>query len=153
MVQAAPLIATRGVNIAPTAHCTQSSLSTYSTSADEANDVVRNPERLRAFVNHTDLEENPWFLIDFGQPVSYDEILVFNRIELPERVRHLVVDISVDGEGWHRIYTADPDAAPFGGTDGHPLRITTPGYETRYIRFQLQETTCLHFVAVEVYRW
>jgi hypothetical protein len=78
---------------------------------------------------------------------------VFNRLSVPERVRTLVVDISLDGQGWHRIHTTDPAGSVFGGTDGHPLRILTPGYQARFIRFQLLEKNHLHLVAVEVYRY
>ena len=152
MVQAAAAIETRGFNIAPQATCTQSSLSDWSTS-DGAQSVVNNPGRQGDFVIHTDLDENAWLLLDFGHPVDYDEILVFNRLSLPARVRTLVVDISVDGHGWHRIHTSDPAGGVFGGTDGHPLRILTPGYQTRFIRFQLLEKDYLHLVAVEVYRY
>ncbi len=92
-------------------------------------------------------------MLDFGAPVHYDEILVFNRLHQPQRARALVVDISIDGNGWHRIHACDPEAPPFGGTDGNPLRIVTPGYEARYIRFQVLGKEFLHFVAVEVYRY
>ena len=150
MVQATAPIEIRGINIAPRATCTQSSLSVWST-GDGAHSVVSNPGRQGDFAIHTDLDENAWLLLDFGQPVDYDEILVFNRLSVPERVRTLVVDISVDGQGWHRIHTSDPAGSVFGGTDGHPLRILTPGYQTRFIRFQLLEKGYLHLVAVEVY--
>ncbi len=153
MIEAPVLIETKGTNIAGQAFCTQSSLSVHSFTVDEANNVVANPDRSGDYRHHTDYEPNPWLLLDFGAPVRYDEILVFNRLHQPQRARTLVVDISIDGKGWHRIHTCDPEAPPFGGTDGNPLRIVTPGYETRFIRFQLQEPEFLHFVAVEVYRY
>jgi hypothetical protein len=71
MAQAASPIEARGVNIAPQATCTQSSLSVWS-AADGAQAVVNNPERLGDFVFHTDLDENAWLLLDFGHPVDYD---------------------------------------------------------------------------------
>ncbi len=102
---------------------------------------------------HIDRDDSAWLQLDFGHPVAYDEILVFNRLNIPYRARTLVVDISVAGEGWHRIHTSNPDEPIFGGTDGNPLRIVTPGYQARFIRFQLLEKEYLHFVAVEVYRY
>ncbi len=152
MAQATAAIGTRGVNIAPQAACTQSSLSMWSPS-DGANCVVNNPGRLGDFAIHTDEEEAAWLQLDFGSPVNYDEILVFNRLLIPERARTLVVDISVDGQGWHRIHTSDPAGPVFGGTDGNPLRIVTPGYQARFIRFQLLEKAYLHLVSIEVYRY
>lgn len=152
-------IKVHGVNIGPQATCTQSSLSTHSTSEDEANKLVHNPDRLGNFSQHTDFEENPWIMLDFGRTVRYDEILVFNRLQdvhgtpMTERARTMCVDISVDGLGWHTIHAGDPEAPTFGGTDGNPLRIVTPGYETRYIRFRLQEPNWLHLVAIEVYQY
>lgn len=157
--QLAAPIAVHGRNIAPQASCTQSSLSSHSLSEDEANRLVNNPDRLGDFVQHTDYEENPWVKLDFGRIIRYDEILVFNRLQdafgisMTERARTMTVDISVDGDGWYTIHACDPEAPAFGGTDGNPLRIVTPGYETRYIRFQLHDTNWLHLVAIEVYEY
>jgi hypothetical protein len=148
-----------GVNIAPRASCTQSSVSTHSSSEEEANKLVNNADRLGNFAQHTDFEENPWIKLDFGHTVRYDEILVFNRLQddfgvsMAERARSMTVDISIDGDGWYTIHTCDPEAPAFGGIDGNPLRIVTPGYETRYIRFQLQEPNWFHLVAIEVYQY
>lgn len=75
---------------------------------------------------HTDRDDSAWLLLDFGHPVAYDEILVFNPLNIPYRARTLVVDISVAGEGWHRIHTSNPDEPIFGGTDDNPLRIVRP---------------------------
>mgnify|MGYP006285351349 FL=1 len=135
------MVEVSGVNIAPQAFCTQSSLSTHSFSDDEANRLVSNPDRVGNFAQHTEFEDCPWIILDFGQVVRYDEILVFNRLQdafgcpMAERARTMTVAISVDGDGWHTIHACDPDAQPFGGTDGNPLRIVTPGYDTRYMRF------------------
>ncbi|MEI8251962.1 MAG: discoidin domain-containing protein [Synechococcus sp. ELA057] len=158
VIQLEAPIQVSGVNIAPQAYCTQSSLSVHSLADDEANRLVNNPGREGDYAQHTDYEENPWIQLDFGRIVRYDEILVFNRLfdsngmHLAERARTMVVDISTDGEGWFQIHAGDSDAPPFGGTDGNPLRILTPGYETRYIRFRLQETNWFHLVAIEVYQ-
>lgn len=144
-------VETTGINIAHLASCTQSSLSEWSTSNSEADNLVNNPRRMGEYVQHTEFEDCPWIELDFGSPVHYDEILVFNRLSQAGRARTLTIDISMDGEGWHRIHSSNPDAPAFGGTDGNPLRVLTPGYEARYFRFQLQEPNFLHLVAIEIY--
>lgn len=151
-IQPTQMINVIGTNIAPQAYCTQSSLCSWSVSDHEANRLVNNPERSGEYSQHTNFEENPWIQLDFGKVVSYDEILVFNRLPLAERARTLTIEISIDGEGWHQIHACDPEAPAFGGTDGKPLRVLTPNYETRFIRFQLHETNWFHLVAIEVYR-
>jgi len=147
------MIETKGHNIAPQSYCTQSSTCSWSVSEHEANRLVNNPDRLGEYSQHTDYEENPWIQLDFGKTIRYDEILVFNRLPLADRARSLSVEISIDGQGWHCIHASNPEQAPFGGTDGNPLRVLTPGYETRFIRFQLHETNWFHLVAIEVYRF
>ena len=146
------MVVVKGTNIAPQALCEQSSICCWSVSDNEANRLVNNPDREFEFAQHTDFEANPWIQLDFGKVVHYDEILVFNRLPLAERARTLSIEISIDCQGWHCIHICDPDAPPFGGTDGNPLRVLTPGYETRFIRLQLHEPNFFHLVAIEVYR-
>ena len=70
-------VKTIGVNIAPNAKLTQSStfgsfpaLSTFS------------GIRTGNYVFHTSLEKKPWIKLDFNSQQSFNEILVFNRLEL-----------------------------------------------------------------------
>jgi beta-1,4-mannosyl-glycoprotein beta-1,4-N-acetylglucosaminyltransferase len=143
-----------GTNIAPRARCTQSSTCEWSVSADEAQRAV-NGERNGAYSFHTNWEVNPYLLLDFEKVVDFDEIIVFNRIDeitcIP-RSRTLCVDISVDGVGWYRVYQGGPNQEDFGGIDGNPLRLDCPGYQTRFVRLQLQETNYLHLDSVEIYK-
>lgn len=147
--------AIKGLNIASSAHCTQSSLSAWSAGADEAQRAV-NGERNGRFSFHTDFEDRPFFLAAFNDIVGFDEIIVFNRI-YPEicipRARTLCVDISIDGKEWHRVYEGGSNHSDFGGIDGSPLRIVCPSYQTRLVRLQLQESNFLHLDSVEIYKY
>lgn len=144
-----------GLNIAIAARCTQSSLSQWSVGADEAQRAV-NGERNGSYSFHTDYEDRPFLLIDLNDVVDFDEIVIFNRI-YPDisisRSRTLCVDISIDGQGWHRVYEGSQQSKDFGGIDGNPLRIVCSGYYTRFVRLQLQEPNYLHLDSVEIYKY
>ena len=60
----------KGTNIAPKARCTQSSTCGWSVSADEAQRAV-NGERNGAYSFHTNLEANPYLLLDFEKVVDF----------------------------------------------------------------------------------
>ena len=100
---------------------------------------------------HTLWEENPWWMLDFGEQKTFDDILVFNRLDGPckPRARTLRVLISADAANWLEIYAHD--GTPFGGIDGFPLHIRCRGTRARFVKLQLNEANYLHLDQVEIY--
>jgi len=150
MARFAPKIETRWVNIAPRGACTQSSLSKWSSGPDEANRAVR-AEKTGGFAFHTDFQDEPWWRIDLGAAVRFDEILCYNRLDAcAERAAKLVVEISHDGEIWGIVHRNE---GGFGGLDGHPLRVVCPDTVAQYVRLRVADRTALHLDGVEIYDW
>ena len=144
------MIPTRGVNIARHGVCSQSSFSPWSVGRDEANRALR-AEKNGRFAFHTDFENNPWWQIDLGGEISFDEIICFNRIDVcADRAENLVVESSADGVNWNVLHQNE---GAFGGIDGNPLRVVTPRTAARYVRLRIQAETALHLDAVEIYDW
>jgi hypothetical protein len=124
-----------------------SSLDLFATSPKGGVDDVKNGK----FGFHTALELNPWWMVDLADVKTFDEIVIYNRLDGPcaERARKLVVIGSVNGEGWDEIYTHD--GSIFGGIDGNPLRILCPDVNPRFVRIKLNETQFLHLDEIEIY--
>jgi hypothetical protein len=143
-------IATRGGRIAAGAVCAQSSLSRWSTGADEAARALRTA-KTGGFAFHTDFEDGPWWRVDLGRAVKFDEILCYNRLDAcSDRAARLLVEISGDGGVWDIIHR---NVVTFGGLDGNPLRVRRPGTTARYLRLRLPGRTALHLDGVEIYDW
>ena len=100
---------------------------------------------------HTDLDENPWWQVDLGEPRPIQALTVWNRCDgVAERSYGLVAQLSDDAAAWRTVYTHD--GAPFGGQlDGKPLRITLTGQQGRFVRLTLPGKTFLHLDEVEVF--
>jgi hypothetical protein len=103
---------------------------------------------------HTDIEDNPWWLVDLGELFGISEIRIFNRIDqagTAENASRLMIEIGVGPENLVEVYRRNIDEA-FGGFDGNPLifmpSIPIPG---RFVRIKLLKRTCLHLDQVQVY--
>ena len=76
---------------------------------------------------------------------------MFNRLELGERARSLIVMSSTNLTSWALLHDHG-NGETFGGADGRPLRIQFPGpIAMRFLRLSLQESEYLHLDEVEVY--
>jgi hypothetical protein len=96
---------------------------------------------------HTDSEFQPWWQVDLLEVFLIEKILIYNRPEFPERLKHFLVLVSLSGEpeSWELIYRKDDDYV-FGQDSTLPLviapKITSIG---RYVRVQLSGAGVLHF--------
>lgn len=143
-------VKTKGRNIAVGGMCRTSSRSIWSRSNLEAGDAV-NGYKKSGFSFHTDEEDSPWWMIDFGEVKKFDEILCYNRIDREaERAKDLVIEISDDNVEWNIIHRNDE---VFGGFDGSPLRVSCPNTHARFVRLRIPGRTCLHLSTVEIYDW
>ena len=100
---------------------------------------------------HTDLEENPWWMVDLGSKCLVDEVRIFNRLTHRDRARHLSVLTSTDRQAWHLVFAKRTDG-DFGGADGRPMVVRTrPPLTCRYVRIQLDGRNFLHLDEVQVF--
>jgi hypothetical protein len=105
----------------------------------------------QAYAFHTDNEAAPWWCVDLEWPAPVREIRLFNRMDHAYRARRLEVSVSLDLMTWRSVYRHQSDA-DFGGSDGHPLRITfTEPTIMRFIRVSLPSEGMLHLESVHVY--
>jgi hypothetical protein len=143
-------IETRGVNIAPTGKAHQSSVH-YGSEPTAGRAIDGAKDGRWSF--HTNYEERPWWSIDLGKRRSFDEIIVYNRLDIvcKPRAGWLQVLVSDDGEKWTVLYAHD--GTPFGGIDGYPLRIKAPRTRTRYVKLELSRPGFLHLDEVEIYEY
>lgn len=134
----------------------QSSVSPWSRGGDPAEDAAGlvNGRISGGFQCHTANEERPWWELDLGAPARLHEIRVFNRCDdrgLAERVRACALSASADGSHWLTLHHQS-DGPVFGGADGSPLVVRTPGpVAARFVRFTLLAPANLHLDQVEVY--
>jgi hypothetical protein len=101
----------------------------------------------------TELEFEPWWMVDLGDSVNITEVIVHNRLDhepSARRAAHLTILVSDDGENWREVYSRSEDTA-FGGADGKPLRVALAPQTARYLRIMLPEATLLHLDEIEVY--
>ncbi len=103
---------------------------------------------------HTGEEDNPWWMVDLGTTEAVSEVVVYNRIDggAPSaKAAGLMIAVSNDSIAWHTVYARD-DRRPFGGADGHPLRVSSKQpVSARYVRLSLPGRTMLHLDEVEIY--
>ncbi len=147
-----------GINIALNSPSIQSSTSIYSTSDDPNLDAAggNNGVVSGTYGFHTDLEDEPWWRVDFGSSRKIGRIHVFNRIdslEMSNRARSISVQISSNGTTWSEIeLPAWPADRCFGGADGRFLQINlSPALDARFLKIALRERNYLHLDEVEVY--
>jgi hypothetical protein len=138
----------RGVNVAVGKRAEQSSFSQWSTSPDESINATFGTANGN-FSFHTDLEERPWWKLDFGTQTYFDEIIIYNRLEFAERASLLQIRISDDNFIWKMLYKHN--GTLFGGADGSPLCVSCPRSTARYLEISIPGKQFLHLVKIEVY--
>lgn len=131
-------------NVAFGKRATQSSQSKWSKPNDA--DRALDDDGRRDFAFHTDLEDNPWWMVDLGDQYPIHEIVIGNRRDgFQHKASSLVVEVSRDAKTWQAVHSGKlfwPDtlALPL---DGEIL--------ARYVRLSLRERQYLHLSKVEVW--
>lgn len=102
----------------------------------------------------TNLQLEPWWMVDLGAPTPIQEVVVYNRIDTfargAELSAHLRISLSQDGRDWARVFERNEDE-PFGGVDGNPLRVLIYGRVARFVRLSLPGLGALCLDEIEVY--
>ena len=137
-----------GENIALNCRAAQSSVLDEEPSTADA---AVNGDLTQRFAFHTQMESNPWWVVDLKTIQQFDNILIYNRNDDPcaPRARTLSVLASPDGMQWSEIYRHDETV--FGDLPGIPLHVRCQATWGRFVRVQLNEVNYLHLVQVEIY--
>ncbi|MHC4559622.1 MAG: HzsA-related protein, partial [Planctomycetota bacterium] len=99
---------------------------------------------------HTENEDNPWWQIDLGGPVSLDHIKIYNRCDFADRASRLMILLSEDAKNFWEVYQHDSTVF-FGNMDNKPLKVKLSGARIRYVRLQLPGKNYFHLDEVEIY--
>jgi hypothetical protein len=131
-------------NVARRGRAWQSSISKWS-QPDDAERALDGDNRLD-FSFHTDQDQIPWWIVDFGRSYPIERIVIGNRRKgYQERARSLCIEISDDKCRWIQVY---------GGLNYWGLFLTVnleSEFSARYVRLSLKEKNYLHLVKVEVF--
>jgi F5/8 type C domain len=140
-------------NVARGKPATQSSTSRWSRWMHVARDAVGavNGQVTGHFGFHTDSDEVPWWCVDLEAIYPARQVCIYNRMDLPNRSRSLVVSCSTDLMHWDTLYRHERDY-DFGGANGSPLNIELNNpIPLRFLRVHLSQKQLLHLDEVEIY--
>lgn len=100
---------------------------------------------------HTEMEQDPWWQIDLGQPIALGRLRIFNRCGgFESRAAQIRVWLSNDGQDRRLVYQHDGTVF-LGQPDIKPLEVSLQGETARFIRLQLPGVVYFHLDEVEVY--
>lgn len=140
-------------NIAINKPYTQSSISKQFLVAQSNSFTNGKPSGTYGF--HTNLETNPWVILDLQRAESVLAIIISNRLDSGvHRIRTLRVFISCNQQDWELVYDHQ-GAQPFGGLrdldEVSPLLLNLFGMSLHYLKIELTEKSYLHLDQIEVY--
>lgn len=148
--------AERRRNLALGRPASQSSVSTWSWGNTPEEDACGacNGNITGSYAFHTDIEDEPWWMVDLGADTVISEVVVYNRIDQSrstDKAASLMIAVSDGGDAWRTVYARDQRES-FGGADDKPLRVAfSQPIVGRYVRLSLPGRTVLHLDEVEVY--
>jgi hypothetical protein len=100
---------------------------------------------------HTDRQPFPWWQVDLGGVCRLSEVLIYNRKEDAERLRHFSILTSLDAARWLELYRKTDDDV-FGARYLVPFVAKLPeGSVGRFVRIQANVTDFMHFSECAVY--
>lgn len=105
---------------------------------------------------HTDLQSNPWCIIDLKNTEPVLAVIISNRLDSGfDRIGNLNLWTSTDNQSWELVYRHH-GAEPFGGlrdVNGAPaLLINIYGSTFRYLKVELDGKAYLHLDQIEIFR-
>jgi peptidoglycan/LPS O-acetylase OafA/YrhL len=95
----------------------------------------------------TDEDEDPWALVDLGQPTDFASVRVYNRDDGYQR-QDVPLDLEVSDDGKHFRSIAHTDII---FSQEWPWRIACPGTRARYVRLHLSHKGQLCLSEVEIF--
>ena len=136
------------INVALNCPATQSSTSIWSSSSDPTQDarVATNGDRTAPLWFHTSVEVDPWWQVDLGEFFLIKQVIIFNRLDKQERLRHFTLLRSQNGRDWFEFFRKTDDAA-----FAEFCADITSECLARFIRVRLDGQDCLHFRECQVF--
>lgn len=140
-------------NIAIHKPSSQSSISTQFLVTNSNSITNGNPSGTYGF--HTNLETDPWCILDLQRIEPVLAIIISNRLDSgAHRIRTLRVLISSNQQDWTLVYDHH-GAQPFGGArdlnETPALLLNLFGVSLQYLKIELREKTYLHLDQIEIY--
>ncbi|MDO5650828.1 MAG: discoidin domain-containing protein [Moraxella sp.] len=134
-------------DIAAQGKASQSSISKWSKSSDEAQLACTNHQYDFAF--HTEIEQQAWWMLEFDEIITAKEIHIHNRkqIEVAKRAKNLQVEISKDGIYW---YTIHQNTSIFGFNENALIVLLEQKQIFKYLRLSVKNEY-LHLFRVEIF--
>jgi hypothetical protein len=132
---------------------TSSSVSRWSRYQDPERDACgANGEHLADdYGFHTQLEADPWWMVDLLEEQVVEEVAIVNRLNASERFRTFRIETSSDGKIWTTRFTqASPCEVSSNPERPWRVRFTDP-LPARYVRIVLLGVGVLHLRRVQVY--
>lgn len=100
---------------------------------------------------HTQLEADPWWMVDLLEEQVVEEVAIVNRLNASERFRTFRIETSSDGKIWTTRFTqASPCEVSSNPERPWRVRFTDP-LPARYVRIVLLGVGVLHLRRVQVY--
>lgn len=126
------------VNLALGKPALQSSVSQYSIGSTAAEDArgANNGSLSCRYGFHTATEVDPWWQVDLEDSFLVYRVVIFNRMDLADRLRHFSVLGSDDGRGWKALFRRTDDHAF--GRGGEPYSAKIDGELIRFVRHTLK---------------
>lgn len=98
---------------------------------------------------HTNIEDNPWWMVDLQKSYKLRSIKIFNRATQPQRAFKIDIMLSVNAFEWHLLYSND---TLYGGVyDESPLIVDAKSRTARFVRLEIRERTCFHLDQVQIF--
>lgn len=130
-----------------------SSVSRWSRHQDRALDARgANSQALAPdYAFHTQLEAEPWWMVDLLDERIIEEVAIVNRETQPQRFRIFRIDTSRDGIAWTTCFT-QAEAIDVSSDAESPWRMRfAESIFARYLRITMHGTGCLHLRRVQVF--
>lgn len=136
-------------DLAPLGTASQSSISKWS-STNDAQRAISNLQ-VRDFAFHTDVEDAPWWEVEFNLPISAQAIVVLNRKRA--EFRSVARSIKVEIRDKDKYLLLHEGVIDFGcEDDGIPLVLPLPENTIfRKLRISLKEPGYLHLSGVHIF--
>jgi hypothetical protein len=105
---------------------------------------------------HTNLEEDPWCIINLQRIEPVLAIVISNRLDAGSlRAKTLRVHVSENGQHWTMIYDHS-ESSPFGGLEdlnsAPALLLNLYGLKLQFVKLELTEKSYFHLDQVEIFK-
>jgi FkbM family methyltransferase len=130
----------------------QSSISRYSVGRTVADDARggNNGSLSVDYGFHTATERDPWWQVDLKDLFLVQRVVIFNRLNQAERLKHFTLLGSPDGLDWTTLFRKT-DGRVFGQAAEPFVAEVADGPPVRFVRVQLEGHEPLHFRECEVF--